>query len=126
MKINFKSTQIELAPEITNYCQQKLDSLDKLLTDDESAFLDVELGKTTEHHKQGEIFRAEINLHTAGKNFRAEAVGEDLYLAIDEAKDELLSEVKRYKKKQGAMLRRGGRMVKDFLRGVYNYKWRRK
>ena len=126
MKINFKSTQIELAPEITNYCQQKLDSLDKLLTDDESAFLDVELGKTTEHHKQGEIFRAEINLHTSGKNFRAEAVGEDLYLAIDEAKDELLSEVKRYKKKQGAMLRRGGRMVKDFLRGVYNYKWRLK
>lgn len=126
MKINFKATQFELTAEITNYCQEKLNSLEKLLSDDESAFVDVELGKTTEHHKQGEIFRAEFNLHTAGKNFRAEAVAEDLYLAIDEVKNELLGEVKRYRKKQGAMLRRGGRAVKDFLRGVYNYKWRKR
>ncbi len=125
MKINFKATHFELTPEIIDYCQEKLGGLEKLLTDDESAFIEVELGKTTEHHKQGEIFRAELNLHTAGKNFRAEAVAEDLYLAIDETKDELVSEVKRYRKKQGAMLRRGGRAVKDFLRGVYNYKWRK-
>ena len=125
MKINFQATQLELTPETLDYCREKLDGLHKLLIEDYSAGIEVELGKTTRHHKHGEIFRAEMNLHTAGKNFRAEAVAEDLYSAIDEVKDELVSEVKRYRKKQGALLRRGGRRVKDFLRGVYNYKWRK-
>ena len=122
MKINFKGTNLNLTPEILDYCREKLSHLEKLLAEDESASTEVELGKTTRHHKHGEIFRAEVNLHTAGRRFRSEAVAEDLYAAIDEAKDELSTEVKRYRKKQGTLLRRGGRRVKDLLRGVYNYK----
>mgnify|MGYP001615987025 FL=1 len=125
MKINFKATNLELTPETLDYCREKLAGLDKLLAGDESVFLDVELGKTTRHHKQGQVFRAEMNLRTAGRSFRSEAIAEDLYAAIDEVKDELQSEVKRYRKKQGTLLRRGGRRVKDFIRGVYNYKWRK-
>ena len=125
MKINFKTTNLELAPETLDYCREKLDGLDKLLAGDESVFIDVELGKTTRHHKQGEVFRAEMNLRTAGRSFRSEAVAEDLYAAIDEVKDELSSEVKRYRKKQGTLMRRGGRLMKDFVRGIYNYKWRK-
>ena len=125
MKINFKATNLQLAPESLDYCRDKLNHLDKFIPDDESIFMDVELGKTTQHHKHGEIFRAEVNLHTANRHFRSEAVAEDLYAAIDEVKDELSAEVKRYQKKREALLRRGGRAVKDFLRGVYNYKWRK-
>lgn len=125
MKINFKATNLELAPETLEYCREKLAGLDKLLAGDESVFMDVELGKTTRHHKQGEVFRAEMNLRTAGRSFRSEAVAEDLYAAIDEVRDELSSEVKRYHKKRGTLLRRSGRRVKDFIRGVYNYKWRK-
>jgi len=123
MKINFKATNLELTSETLDYCREKLDGLDKLLAVDESVFLEVELGKTTRHHKQGEVFRAEMNLRTAGRRFRSEAVAEDLYTAIDEVKDELSSEVKRYRKKRGTLIRRGGRLVKDFIRGVYNYRW---
>ena len=125
MKINFKATNLELTSETLDYCREKLGGLDKLLAGDESVFLEVELGKTTRHHKQGEVFRAEMNLRTASRSFRSEAVAEDLYAAIDEVKDELSSEVKRYWKKQGTLLRRGGRLVKNFIRGVYNYKWRK-
>ena len=119
MKINFKATNLQLTPEILDYCRDKFNHLDKFIPDDESVFMDVELGKTTQHHKHGEIFRAEVNLHTAGRHFRAEAVAEDLYLAIDEAKDELSMEVKRNRKKQGALIRRGGRLIKNLLKKIY-------
>ena len=125
MKINFQGTNLELTAETLDYCREKLGGLDKFLAGDEDAFLEVELGKTTRHHKQGEVFRAEANLHTAARHFRSEAVAEDFYVAIDEVKDELLTEVKRYRKRQGTLLRRGGRLVKDFLRGVYHYQWRK-
>src|SRR3989344_8800321 len=104
MKINFKATNLQLTPEISDYCRDKFNHLDKFIPNDESVFIDVELEKTTQHHKHGEIFRAEVNLHTASHRFRAEAVAEDLYAAIDEAKDELSAEVKRYQKKRGALL----------------------
>ncbi|MEK7622205.1 MAG: ribosome-associated translation inhibitor RaiA [Patescibacteria group bacterium] len=125
MKINFKATNLTLTPAILDYCREKLGHLDKFLVDDENVFTEVEVGKTTRHHKHGEVFRAEINLHLAGHRLRAEATTEDLYAAVDEAKDELVSEVKRYRKRQGTLIRRGGRLVKDFLHGVYNYQWRK-
>ena len=126
MKINFQGTNLELTAETLDYCREKLGGLEKFLAGDDSAFMEVELGKTTRHHKQGEVFRAEVNFHTVAHRFRSEAVAEDLYAAIDEVKDELLTEVKRYRKRQGTLLRRGGRLVKNFLRGVYHYKWRKK
>jgi putative sigma-54 modulation protein len=119
MKINFKATNLQLTAEISDYCRDKLNHLDKFIPADESVFMDVELGKTTQHHKHGEIFRAEVNFHTASRHFRAEAVAEDLYAAIDEAKDELSAEVKRYQKKRGALVRRGGRMIKNLLKKIY-------
>lgn len=125
MKISFKATNFELTPEILSYCRDKLANLEKLLAGDESALMEVELGKTTRHHKHGEIFRTEVNLRTAGRSFRSEATAEDLYATVDEVKDELFTEVKRYRKKRGALLRWGGRLVKDLLRGVYNHKWRK-
>ena len=125
MKINFQGTNLELTAETLDYCREKLSGLRKFLAEEESVFMEVELGKTTRHHRQGEVFRAEVNLHSAVGRFRSEAVAEDLYAAIDEVKDELLTEIKRYRKRQGTLLRRSGRLVKDFLRGVYHYKWRK-
>ena len=125
MKINFQATNLNLGPEILDYCREKLSHLEKLVAGDENAFIDVEIGKTTRHHKQGEIFRTEMSLHLNGKRFRSEEITEDFYASIDKAKDELSSKIKRYQKRQSTLVRRGGRLVKNFLRGVYNYKWRK-
>ena len=57
----------------------------------------VEVEKTTDHHNKGKIFRAEINIHLKEKFLRAEATREDIYLAINEARDELKREFKKYK-----------------------------
>lgn len=121
MKINFQATNIGLTDEIKNYIADKLRVIDKLLVPaaGEELFGEVEVGKISHHHKHGAVYRAEINLHWAGRYFRSEATASDLYAAIDDTKDELVRELKTWRKKQGTLIRRGGRLVKNFLRGIY-------
>ncbi|MEK7553049.1 MAG: ribosome-associated translation inhibitor RaiA [Patescibacteria group bacterium] len=125
MKINLQGTNIELTGAIRDYVTEKLVVVGKFFessaaTDEPLA--EVEVGKTSQHHKHGIVYRAEINLRWSGQYFRAEATASDLYPAIDEAKDELLREIKTRRQKQGTRLRRGGRLIKNFLRGIYHRK----
>ncbi|PJA46332.1 ribosomal subunit interface protein [Candidatus Uhrbacteria bacterium CG_4_9_14_3_um_filter_36_7] len=95
---SIQSTNIELTDAIRSYVEQKVFLLEKLLTDFEaSAKLTVEVGKTTQHHYKGEVFRAEMNLDIPGEFFRAEEIREDLYEAIDAAKDNLKRQLSDYK-----------------------------
>lgn len=117
MKQDVKATNIVLTRAISRYLKEKVDYLDKFIDkNDESARAIVEVEKTTDRHRKGEVFRAEINLHIAGKDFRAESTSEDLYSAIDDVKDEMSTELKRFKGKRETMKRRGGRTVKKILK----------
>lgn len=122
MKINIKTSGIELTPAITGYVYEKLEYLNKHLVgvDAETIVADVEVGKTTHHHHKGEVFRAEINLSVNGVFYRTETIEEDLYAAIDKAKDAMALELERGKGKRETLLRRGGRFVKGLLRGWGN------
>ncbi len=123
MKINIKATGIELTPAITTYTEEKLSSLERFLDqNDESQLARVEIGKTTAHHKHGEVFRAEIKLHTAGQDYYAEAHESDLYAAVDKLKDEITAEVKSRRDRQSTLLRRGGRRIKNMLRSINPWK----
>lgn len=128
MKINIKSTNIHLNSETSDYLQKKLDMLDRLIDpNDTSVFCEVEVGKSTNHHKNGDIFRTEINLTKDGKFFRAVAEDTTLNASIDEAKDQILGELKNYKSKRTTLLRRGGATVKNLIKGVGGYRpWRRR
>lgn len=118
MHIKIKATNTTLTPQIEEYISKKVEALDKLVSkEDTSAQVAVEVGKTTEHHKSGDVFFAEFNLHIAGGDFIAKQEAADLYAAIDIAKDELMHAVRAHKGKQQTMLRRGGQMVKNMLRG---------
>ncbi|MEX1028341.1 MAG: ribosome-associated translation inhibitor RaiA [Candidatus Paceibacterota bacterium] len=120
MRINIvQATNIDLTDAITDYLDKKLAKLSAKLIDpnDESAVCDVDLGKKSEHHKNGEIFRAEFNLHIAGKDMYAEAEEIDLYAAIDEARDELERQLKSHQKKRTTLIRKGGKKLKDMIRG---------
>lgn len=78
----------------------------------------VELGKTTRHHRKGDVFRAEVTLDVPGRSpFRAEAEAGDLRSAIDIVRDELANEVRSWKEKRKDTVRRGGRELKRRLRG---------
>ena len=99
-----------------------MSSLDKLIDpNDTSVSCQVELSKTTNHHKAGDIFRAEINLQKDGKQFRAVSEQETIMSAMDEAKDEILRELKSYKSKQMTMMRRGGAAIKDMVKGIGDF-----
>jgi|GEM_PF-181038 putative sigma-54 modulation protein len=119
MRTNIKAVNVSLAPEVREYLDRRLTALDKFIdpTDDANICY-VEIGRTTSHHKTGDIFRAEITCHIGGKSLRAEAEKEDLYSAIDEVKDEMALELRRDKTKRLSLVKRGGLVVKNLLKGI--------
>jgi len=117
MKKDIKATNIEMTEAIRNYVNERIDYLDKLIrNDDESVYAQVEIEKTTSGQSKGDVFRAEINLHLAGKNLRAEKTSADLYASIDAIKDEMTRELTSHKDKQETMFRRGARKLKNMLK----------
>ncbi len=116
MKIDLKTKNFNITPSIKTYLQEKLNSLDKFLPNDESIFADVELAQTTRHHHKGDIFKAEVNLTVPGRLIRAVAEKWDLHAAIDVVKDELQREITVSKEKKLSLYRRGARLLKKLLR----------
>lgn len=117
-KINIKTTNIELSDAIRQYIEKKFEGIEKVLNASEVKG-QIEVGKTSNHHKSGDIFKAEINLDANGKMFYASAEEADLYMAIDVVKGEIISEVKKAKTKNQSLVRRGGQRVKDALKGLW-------
>lgn len=117
MHHNIKTTDFDMTPEVSKYLDDKLATLEKYVNrDDESIKCEVEIGKTTEHHQSGKIFRAEINISIGKKMFRAESEEETIFAAIDEVKDDMTKRLKRYKGRRTTLFRRGGERIKDILR----------
>jgi len=126
MKINIKATNIELNDSLRFWVQEKLGELEKFLGvfgpgdliagEKEKIEFWVEIGKTTRHHLKGDVFRAEVQLYLPKKSLRAEAVNTDLRTAINETKDELQREIKKYKEKRLGKARKRARMVKEKFR----------
>jgi ribosomal subunit interface protein len=79
---------------------------------DQKRIIEVELGKVTTRQRTGDIFRAEINLNLGGKMFRAESEQADLFSAIDETRDDLEQEIKKFKEKEETIFMRGARSLK--------------
>lgn len=116
MKINIKTTTISLTPAISDYVDKRFSSFDKFFQNDTTVLFDLELAKTTNHHKNGDIFKAEIHITGKDKNLYASSEKEDLYTAIDDVRDEALREVKNSNEKIRSLFRRGGAKIKNLLR----------
>ncbi len=118
MHINIKTTNITLTEAISDYTSKRLDAITSFFKDDTTVKCDVELGKTSNHHKNGDIFRAEIHIVGKDKDHYASAEETDLYKAIDIVRDEMLREVRTGKEKKISLLRRGGAQIKNILKGI--------
>ena len=120
MRTNIKWSHIDQSDSVRDYLDKKLKDLDKLVDSAEGeASAQVELGKTTSHHKSGDIFRAEINLMMNGKRLRAVSETADIYSSIDEVRDEIFEEVIKQKDRRRSLIRRGGHRIKNMMRGVF-------
>lgn len=118
MKIQLQATNLKLTENIRAYVEKRLRPLEKLIDpNDTSVLCAVEVELTTRHHKTGDIYRSEINLHIAKRDFRAEARKEKLYDAIDETKNQMTKELTRHKEKQLKSVRKGGAKIKELVKG---------
>lgn len=107
---------MDITPAIQEYLDKRLMGLEKFL--DEHAIIEAELGKTSNHHRSGDIFRAELNVTVHGDFVRAVSEKEDLYASIDEARQELLDILSSRKDKKQTLWKRGGQRVKNLIRGI--------
>ncbi len=119
MKIKIRAKNFDLTPAIEEYVTKKVSSLDKFLNSKGETLCEVELGRTTNHHKSGEIFRAEVNIVQPG-NQQVYAVAEeaDLYAAIDIVRDETERAIVSRKNKYKTLWRKGAAQVKNILKRV--------
>lgn len=124
MTPQIKATNLELSPAIREYLASRLQAIAKLLPAADATKLSVELAKETKHHKQGQVYKAEVSATVGGERYYASAFEEDIYAAIDVVKDEFIRELKSGKGRRLALFRRGGRAIKNLLRGLNP--WRRK
>jgi len=119
MRINEKGTNMKITTEVKDYLYKKLTHVEKFINSaDGSVLCSVELGKISKHHKKGDVFRTEINLHIAGKNLRAVSEMDDLYASIDLAKDEMVRELQINKEKKVSRIKKGGAKIKNIIKGV--------
>ncbi|MDP1538850.1 MAG: ribosome-associated translation inhibitor RaiA [bacterium] len=117
MKIVIKTKNLKLDRSLENFIEEKINDLEKYF---DSFFGKgkpkveawVEIGKETMHHKKGPFFRTECQIQLPRKDIRAESISENLYLSINEVKDELQRELKNYKNKMTAKMKRGARVLK--------------
>ncbi len=131
MRLIIKATNFSLTPTLHEYIHKKIGKeLNGLLSDmlerddavpggRDTVEAHVEVGKTTRHHKKGNVFRAEITLALPKKKvLRAEAEEWDVRVAIDRVRDEIYSEIRKWKEKKRTGVRSGARVFKSRLKRV--------
>ena len=109
MKITIKPKNLEVTPALQVYIEEKIGNLEKfigILKDDNpesgkstTAEVLVDVEKETEHHRKGPIYNCKLELVIPGKNLLSKSQGEDLRLAIVDARKELMQQIDWYKAK---------------------------
>ena len=99
MHIDIEATNIELTPPLREYIEKKVGKLSKFLKrfESDSVHARVEVARLTRHHRHGNVYHAEINLHFPGGMLRAEYQSEDIRISIDKVKKILQREIRKYK-----------------------------
>ena len=116
MNINIRTSGIELTEAIRTYIDKKIGALEKHLGTD-AANTTVEIGKSANHHKPGDLVYAEVRIMGDGVNLFAKQESHDLYKAIDLVEDEMKRELDKKRGKELDLSRKGGRTMKDVLKG---------
>lgn len=122
METQIKGTGLAVTSDIRSYLDKKVSAFEKMLAGDTAARIDVEIGKTTEHHQTGDVFRAEFNLRTSAGSFRAIAEEASVFAAIDTAEEKLLQEVRHRKHRRQSVMRRTGARIKEAMRWFGNWR----
>ena len=98
MKIEINPINIKLDDALIVWIEKKIVGLEKFLKRINPATVEarVEIGKPSRHHQKGMVWYAEVNLKLPGRLLRATDTNKDLRTAINQVKDELQRQIKKY------------------------------
>ncbi len=102
MKITITKAS-DLTPSLSIYIETKFGSLAKYVKKfDEKGEAEIwlEVSRTSQHHRKGEVFKAAADLRLPKKILRAEEYADDIRVAIDRARNTLRLEIEKYKTKR--------------------------
>ncbi len=91
---------IDLTPALEAYLGEKFAQLEKFvvsLVKTNPAELIVEIKRTTNRHRKGDVYRVTASFYSGKILLRAEEKAADVRIALDAAKDTLREEIERYK-----------------------------
>ncbi len=115
--VKIKGLNIEMTEAIEDYFKSKMDALDKYIDpNDESVECDARISKSADN-QSGDIFKAEVSIHTAGKNFGAVSEKDNLYSAIDDVQYAVARKITSHKDKKRSIFKRGAAEAKRLLKG---------
>lgn len=116
---------MDITEAIHDYVIKRITNLGKLLTNIENTGREVSVyfnvAKTTNHHRSGNVFRADCTVMIDGKKFHSSSDKEDMNEAIDDVKENLFREISKKKNKKSALFYRGARKIKDLMKGIRNW-----
>ncbi|MEX0918426.1 MAG: ribosome-associated translation inhibitor RaiA [Candidatus Paceibacterota bacterium] len=128
MKHNVKITGIELSPALAQHIESAVWRIGRFADkNDEGAMAQIEIGRISDHHRSGAIYKAEFTVRLSHLNsLHAGENDFDIFTAVNLARKEIVRQIKTARKKQKTMEKRGGRRLKDALRGLDFRRFRRR
>ena len=122
MRITIRQRNFKITPAFEAYIGQKIvRPVEHLLARDAAENLpifDIEAERTTRHHRKGLVYRMVATITMGKKLLRAEATDQDPRAACDILEEELKREIRSFKTKSRALVKRGARQAKGALRGI--------
>jgi len=119
MNIIIKGIHMDITPAVEAYARKKVQSLEKFI--DEGTKMEVDLSKTHHHQKGSDAFKADYKVFCKGEYLQSSAEAEDIYSALDLARDELYMSLSSKKDKKMTLWKRGGKRIKNIMRGITSF-----
>lgn len=118
MDIRVKSTDFDLTDEVSKYLDERIAAIEKMMGGDADVTrCEVEVGRDAGRPRHGaNIYFAEFHVIYPHGSVRATNHSESVSGAIDDAKEEVIRQLRRERKAHVRMWRRSGSAFKRLLR----------
>ena len=120
MRVNIRQKNIEVTPALREYIEEKIIRVAERFLQGQAStdlpILDVEVERTTAHHRKGDVYRVAAKLCGGKQCFYANARHADVRSACDLLEEELQREMYAKKNRITAMFKRGARAFKRHMR----------
>lgn len=117
MDIQIKNTKYEPTEEVNAQVTKQVASLERFMKDASGARAYIELERAVGSKKNGDVWRAELNVDLNGARYRAESTKAKIDHAVTTVVRDVGRELVRANKKDHDLFRKGGARIKSFFRG---------